>query len=168
MLNNFSFVLEKELAACAHPDSLGDIAGALMELRDYGIGAIVSLDEDGLPLHLVAEHGFQYLHIPIADFTPPQLQQAEQFVTFARTQQAARVPITVHCRAGYGRTGTMLACYMVAKGRTAAEAIDAVRAARPGSIETRAQEHFVHVFENYLRATNTQLDRRKAKREKKK
>jgi atypical dual specificity phosphatase len=167
MLNNFSFVLDNELAACAHPDSFGDAGEALTQLRDYGIGALVSLDEEGVPLHLIAENGFQYLHLPVPDFNAPQLQQAEQLVHFTRAQRENGRSIAVHCRAGYGRTGTMLACYLVSQGQTAAESIETVRSARPGSIETRAQEHFIHMFENYLRATDTRLDRRKAKRDKK-
>lgn len=166
MLNNFGYLLEGELAGCGHPDSYGDCGEALSELRDLGIEALVSLDEEGVPLHLVAEYGLHYLHLPIPDFHPPTLQQAERFIAFAKAQRAENRQITVHCRGGYGRTGTMMACYLVSQGKTASEAIDLVRSARPGSIETRAQERFVEDFENYLRATEPSLDRRKSARKK--
>jgi protein-tyrosine phosphatase len=52
--------------------------------------------------------------------------------------------------AGYGRTGTVLAAYLVAKGAEPEEAIDRVRRARPGSIETVEQEHAVHLFAETL------------------
>lgn len=166
MLNNFGYVIDCELAGCGHPDSFGDCGEALSELRGMGMESLVSLDEDGVPLHLVAEHGLHYIHIPIPDFNPPTLQQAEQFVEFTKNQRAEGRQITVHCRGGYGRTGTMLACYLISQGSTADEAIEKVRTARPGSIETRGQERFVREFENYLRATDTALDRRKANRKK--
>jgi atypical dual specificity phosphatase len=166
MLNNFGYVLHGELAGCGHPDSYGDCGEALSELRGRGIEALVSLDEDGVPIHLVAEHGLHYLHLPIPDFQPPTLQQAEKFIAFAKAQRAEGRQITVHCRGGYGRTGTMLACYLVSIGCTAREAIETVRSARPGSIETRAQERFVMDFENYLRATDESLDRRRKSRKK--
>lgn len=164
MLRNFSFVLENEIAGCAHPDNYGDCAGALGELRERGISALVSLDEEGCPLYLIAEQGLQYIHLPVPDFHPPTLQQAEQFIAFTRQQREEGRTIAVHCRGGYGRTGTMLACYLVAQGETAENAISMVRRRRPGSIETEEQEQFVQTFENYLRATDPNLDRRQKRR----
>jgi len=165
MLHNFSFLIKDEIAGCAHPETMGDCSEALSELRRQGIEALVSLDEYGIPVHMVAEHGLQYIHIPIPDFEAPQLQQAEQFIAFTNSQREANRQIAVHCRGGYGRTGTMLACYLVSRGKAADEAISEVRNSRPGSIETRNQEKFVKTFENYLRATDPQLDRRKKRRE---
>jgi atypical dual specificity phosphatase len=51
--------------------------------------------------------------------------------------------VNVHCRAGKGRTGTVLAAYFVSKGMSAAEALQRVRELRPGSIETPEQEHAI-------------------------
>ena len=58
----------------------------------------------------------------------------------------------VHCGGGYGRTGTMLACYLVAKeGYSADEAIEETPRRRHGSIETQSQEQIVKVFEESLK-----------------
>jgi atypical dual specificity phosphatase len=94
----------------------------------------------------VADFGFHYLHVPIPDFEPPTMDDARRFLEFTRAQRAANRAIAVHCRAGYGRTGTLLACYLVDKGRTAAQAINEVRRLRPGSIESAEQERFVERF----------------------
>ncbi|PLS84968.1 MAG: hypothetical protein CYG60_15075, partial [Actinobacteria bacterium] len=57
----------------------------------------------------------------------------------------------VHCRGGLGRTGTVAACVLVALGRHSAnEAVDAVREAREGTIQTDEQEDFVRCFEESL------------------
>ncbi len=57
-------------------------------------------------------------------------------------------PVAVHCGKGMGRTGTMLACYLVAKeGYKADNAIMETRQRRIYSIETEEQEQAVFDFE---------------------
>jgi protein-tyrosine phosphatase len=50
-----------------------------------------------------------------------------------------------------GRTGTVLACYLVRRGLSADEALARVRAARPGAVETRAQEAAVRTYAQHHR-----------------
>lgn len=63
-----------------------------------------------------------------------------------------RKRIAVHCHAGLGRTGLTIACFLVACGEaaSAAQAVEMVRAARPGSLQTQAQVMFVSIFEQYM------------------
>ena len=147
MIVNFCFVIDNEIAGLAHPDSFGDVMGALEDLHNRGIGAVVSLDENGVPASMVEENGMQYIHIPIPDFQPPEIAQAREFVDFVKQRKAESKPVAVHCRGGYGRTGTLIACYLISQGKTAEEAIDIVRKKRPGSIETAGQENFLKQFE---------------------
>ena len=102
-----------------------------------------------LPLHktLIEEFGFEYKHIPVADLTSPTQEQIEEFVTFVNNLISSKKKIVVHCDAGIGRTGTMLACYLVNKGRSAKNAITEVRKKRPGSIETMEQEETIEKYE---------------------
>jgi ADP-ribosyl-[dinitrogen reductase] hydrolase len=51
--------------------------------------------------------------------------------------------VLVHCRAGLGRTGLVAASLLVELGAEPQAAIDAVRASRPNTIETPAQEAYV-------------------------
>ena len=66
-------------------------------------------------------------------------------------QRGRGIPVVAHCRAGFGRTGTMLACYLVTQGFHAEQAVASVREKRPGSVETPEQERFVAEFEKYWR-----------------
>ena len=59
-------------------------------------------------------------------------------------------PVVVHCSAGLGRTGTMLASYLVQRGSNTAEALAQVRKRRPGSVETADQELAVCDYEVYM------------------
>ncbi|KAF2894722.1 hypothetical protein ILUMI_11446 [Ignelater luminosus] len=61
-------------------------------------------------------------------------------------------PVGVHCRMGRGRTGVMVACYLVRFHDMAPErAINKVRIQRPGSVETRTQERAVLQYHDHLR-----------------
>lgn len=147
MPRNFSWVIQNEIAGMARPVS---VVSDLEFLKDNGIEAIVSLTE--LPLHktLIEEFGFEYKHIPVADLTSPTQEQIEEFVTFVNNLISSKKKIVVHCDAGIGRTGTMLACYLVNKGRSAKNAITEVRKKRPGSIETMEQEDTIARYEERI------------------
>ncbi|MCR4289267.1 MAG: dual specificity protein phosphatase family protein [Candidatus Scalindua sp.] len=117
-------------------------------LKEKGLEAIVSLTEYPLSEMLIEEFGFTVKHIPVRDFQAPTLEQIEDFVAFAKNARSEGKKLVVHCDAGIGRTGTILACYLVSKGRKAADAIDELRTKRPGSIETIEQEEVVLMFES--------------------
>ena len=145
---NFSFVIPGRLAGMSRPGRVSDLRGDLEFLLRKNVGAIVSLTETPLPADAVNEFGFDVLHLPVQDFTAPSPEQISRFVDFfAGWDSDANGAIAVHCSAGCGRTGVLLACALVSEGKTAADAISAVRRKRPCSIETGAQEQAVRQFD---------------------
>lgn len=143
MPRNFSFVLDGVLAGLARPRQT-ESEDDLVSLAESGVAALVSLTEEPLDPALVEKAGLEYLHLPVADFGVPSVDQIRLFVEFVRAAEKNRGGSTaVHCGSGLGRTGTMLACYLVAEGRSPDEAIAMVREARPGSVETPRQEELV-------------------------
>ena len=63
--------------------------------------------------------------------------------------------MTVHCTAGKGRTGTVLAAYFVARGLDPEAAMAKVRGLRDGSIETDDQEEAVRAFARRAKGRGT-------------
>ena len=111
-----------------------------------GIGAIVSLTEVPVDSGMLRENGLKFLHLPIADMQAPTLEQCGRFTEFASANMLQETPVLVHCTAGLGRTGTMLACYLVHQGTDPSHALSEVRVKRPGSVETETQEAIVFEY----------------------
>ena len=137
----FSWVDKPRLAALALPD-----ADDLLWLRRNGIDMVISLTEDPLPRRYVNEAGMMAIHIPVADLEAPTGEQLQLAVdTIARAGQSG-MAVAVHCTAGKGRTGTILAAYFVDQGLSADAAIKRVRNLRRGSVETLEQEQAIAEF----------------------
>ena len=143
VLPNFSWLIENCLAGVAYPRS----EDALVLLQKQGVQALLNLSEEALPAEVLRKYRLQAEHLPIADFTAPTLEQVERALVIIDGFLGHDLPVAVHCGAGLGRTGTILACYLVAQGSSARSAIEQVRTRRPGSIETLEQEAVIEAYE---------------------
>jgi atypical dual specificity phosphatase len=94
----------------------------------------------------INEAGLLSIHIPIEDMHAPTMEQLDCAVSAIRRAREKGMGLAVHCAAGLGRTGTVLAAYLVSQGFDAHEAIARVRELRPGSIETPEQEAAIEEY----------------------
>jgi len=123
----------------------------LPALNSLGVRAVVSLLNIPSDASVYESAGFAFLCLPVPDGGAPTMVQAAEFVRFVKDQRAAHNPVAVHCEAGLGRTGTLLATYLIAQGESAAAAIQQVRAAEKVAVETQRQIHFLEQYAKSFR-----------------
>jgi ADP-ribosyl-[dinitrogen reductase] hydrolase len=131
-----------------------DLALDMSAIRAWGATAVVTLLEkhefetlsvEALP-EAVAWAGIEWHHLPVTDVHAPDERFEMRWVYAGvrlRERLRAGERVLIHCRGGLGRAGTVAARLLVEFGATPADAIARVRAARPGAIETTAQERWV-------------------------
>jgi atypical dual specificity phosphatase len=139
--HRFSWVVPGRVVAMGRPSS-----DELAALRAAGVTRVISLTGAPLAPELLRENGLVAFHLPLADLTAPSMEQVAAFVAALTPWMDSGEKVAVHCGAGLGRTGTMLACYLVSRGMPAEKALREVRKRRPGSVESREQEEAVHEY----------------------
>lgn len=123
----------------------------LPDLYSAGIRAVVSLLNIPSDASVFKSAGFEFLCLPVPDGAAPTMEQAEEFIRFVGEQRRSGRAVAVHCEAGIGRTGTMLAAYLIAQGESAAEAIRKVREVERVAIETPGQIQFLEEFQKRIK-----------------
>ncbi len=130
-----------------------DLQDDLLAVRRWGASVIVSLMEHsefwllGVPdFEAKVSADFRWLWLPIPDGGVPGEEFERRWgevgpELHARLTAGERV--LIHCRAGLGRTGVIASRLLVEAGFTPLQALNAVRRARPGTVETLRQEQYV-------------------------
>ncbi len=142
---NFSWVIPGKLAGSQGPL----IREELMYLKGHGIRALVRLERRTTSGE---ELGLSDLAEFVPDMQAPTDEQIDRIIGYIDHHIEDGSEVGVSCRAGYGRTGTVLACYLVHTGYSAGDALRQVRKLRPGSVEAPEQQEFVHGYERRLRS----------------
>lgn len=123
------------------------------ELLSKGITADVSLRER----HVDSPFGVKYfLWLPSKDHYAPSQQQLLAGATFIDVMVMQKVKVYVHCKAGHGRSPTLVAAYFVLKGKSAKDALAAIRRKRPQIHPTIRQLGALEMFEKRVRKVNKQ------------
>jgi atypical dual specificity phosphatase len=150
----FVWLIRGRLAGTPYPGISGDMQRDLALLQDVGITDLISLTEDTFDAALAQSFAIQVSHFPIVDMQVPSIQDAYRLCRALDEKISAGRVIAMHCKAGLGRTGTMLAIYdlWLGKGeRTATEAIANVRSLNGLMIQSDVQTEFLDLFGIELR-----------------
>jgi atypical dual specificity phosphatase len=94
-----------------------------------------------------------YLHISVHDYGAPSLEELDYVVNYISRQIDMIKPVMVHCSGGKGRTGTILAAYLIKKenGMTTDKAISRLSRIRGESVQSKDQEKILFTYEKYVK-----------------
>lgn len=150
MVTQFRWIIAGKLAGSGQPGLMNPPKEDWEFIEAAGIRLLVTLTER--PLAPSPEPlAIQSLHFPISDMGIPSTPRAVDHL--CQTILAAideGLPTLVHCKAGIGRTGTILACCLVALGRTPSQAMLELRRNHPSYIQTDVQERFIDHYGEFL------------------
>ena len=96
------------MAGTPEPGLLFDIDYDLALLKGAGITMLVTLTEQPLPESLLESHGLKSLFFPIVDMNVPSCRATEDLCALVEMALERGEVIAFHCKAGLGRTGTLL------------------------------------------------------------
>jgi predicted protein tyrosine phosphatase len=138
----FVWVDKGRLAASGYPASRKQVEW----IRAKGIDVVLTLTENGLPDTLTDGIPMEFLHISMRDHEVPDPALLGQGAALVQARLDAGKNVLVHCLAGEGRTGCVLAAYEIReRGIGAGEALRILREVKPAFVE-RPQEKAVREF----------------------
>ena len=121
----------------------------LKYLIDNGIKSVVCLLNIPSDRMIYEKNNIDFLCSPIKDYMPPSVDRMKEIYSFI---QNSPKPVAVHCEGGIGRTGTILAAYLIMNGLDFENAVLLIRSKEPAAIESPEQMKFLKLLEPYSKA----------------
>lgn len=142
----FLWLKKGRLAGTPRPGIVQEIEYDLKALQRVGVTCLVSLTERAPDVEDMQAFGIENIWSPIPDMGAPSLTQAAGICRQIEQNLEQGEVVAVHCRAGLGRTGTILATYLIWEGAEALSALETVRRVEPRWVQSEEQAAFLERF----------------------
>ncbi|XP_064356922.1 dual specificity protein phosphatase CDC14B isoform X2 [Dromaius novaehollandiae] len=146
---DFNWIIPNKFIAFSGPHSRSKIENGYPHhapeayfpyFKKHKVTTIIRLNKKLYDAKRFTDAGFEHYDLFFADGSTPSDTIVKTFLNICESAEGV---IAVHCKAGLGRTGTLIACYIMKHYRmTAAETVAWIRINRPGSV-IGPQQHFL-------------------------
>ena len=141
------------VAGSGYPASRNQVDWLVKE----GAKAILTLTEQPLPEDYLDGFDLVAGHVPMKDHQGPSTKALNEAVDFILAQLKTGRPVVVHCLAGEGRTGCVLAAYVIrTRGAGGKEAISIIRKAKPTFVEWQQEKAVEEYSDSLASAANSE------------
>jgi atypical dual specificity phosphatase len=143
---NFLWLIKGVLAGTPRPGLLIDLEDDLESLKRVGVTVLVSLTTKPVDPAELDKFGILGVALPIKDMGAPSIDDAKTLCSRVEALISSGEVVAMHCKAGLGRTGTMLAAQLIWQGHTALESLERVRKIEPRWVQSEEQVDFLKSF----------------------
>lgn len=150
---NFIWLKKGVLAGTPQPGIVADLDYDLKALQRVGVTKLITLLEKQLDPEPMKEFGIDNLWLPINDMEAPKIDEAIEWCKRVEKFMRDGDVVAYHCKAGMGRTGTMLTAQLIWEGMQALEALETARKVEPRWVQSEVQVQFLEEFEKEVKKT---------------
>jgi atypical dual specificity phosphatase len=150
----FYWIYPGALGGLPRPGIFAELIDDLSGLQRLGIRRLVTLEEtETVPRRAAESAGIKLRFFPIEDMQVPSVERCAELCAELSEWMRQGEAVALHCRAGLGRTGTMLACQLIWDGKSALDALELVRNVNKWFVQSDEQIAFLDHFDKWLDQT---------------
>lgn len=158
----FLWILKGVLAGTPRPGVFYDEEYDIKSLSRVEITHLVTLTEPppkelAVSQELLDQYCIKNSQFPIPDMGAPSLEQAIEICKTIDRLTLQGEKIAVHCKAGMGRTGTVLCAYLIWQGHDAISALERARNIEPRWVQSEVQVAFLEDFDQATHQTSNRM-----------
>jgi len=151
---NFLWLKKGMLAGTPQPGLVNDIEYDLSLLKKVGVTKLINLRELKSDAKVIQNYGIESLWFPMKDMTAPPIKEAKKWCEKVAKMLLQNEVVAFHCKAGLGRTGTLLVAVLIWEGMEALEALEKARQIEPRWVQSEKQVKFIEAFAKSVRKEN--------------
>lgn len=147
---NFIWLKKGLLAGTPQPGIIANLDYDLKALQRVGVTKLITLLEKQMDAEVMKKYGIDNIWFPVDDMQAPEIEDAIRCCQQVETFMQQGEVVAYHCRAGMGRTGTMLAAQLIWEGMPALEALESARSIEPRWVQSESQIRFLEEFQQAI------------------